>query len=240
MNHDTPDNNRATAQRIVATLRLLQDTVPLTRQIVRAGDTLYRNGDRISCLYFVNSGVFKVTTATDDGRERMCAVHFRGDWLGLSAMGNGRYGCEAVAMDTGEAWAIRREDLMTACMRSAELLTLVHQAMGREIARAREAMMTLALPADARVAGFLREWINSMDERGLRTDQIRLPISRAEIGSLLGMKIETVSRAFTRLERAELIRFNECGRRDLQVPHPDALKHYVEQSTERAACPASA
>ena len=83
--------------------------------------------------------------------------------------------------------------------------------MSREITRGREAMMTRTLPADARVANFLREWIQSMELPGLRTDQIRLPISRAEIGSYLGLTLETVSRTLAKLEQRNVIRIVPNG-----------------------------
>ena len=91
--------------------------------------------------------------------------------------------------------------------------------MSREIARDRDSLMSICtLPADARVADFLRYWAESLARRGLRTDQITLRMTRAEIGNYLGMTLETVSRALSRLARDELIRFAEKGRRDIQHP----------------------
>ena len=75
--------------------------------------------------------------------------------------------------------------------------------MSREIARDRDSLMSVCtLPADARVADFLRYWAESLAKRGLRTDQITLRMTRAEIGNYLGMTLETVSRALSRLARA--------------------------------------
>ena len=47
----------------------------------------------------------------------------------------------------------------------------------------------------------LRHWVDSLARRGLRCDQITLRMTRAEIGNYLGMTLETVSRAFSRLAR---------------------------------------
>jgi CRP/FNR family transcriptional regulator len=91
-------------------------------------------------------------------------------------------------------------------------------------------MQMSTLPADARVAEFLRYWVDSLDRRGLRTDQITLRMTRAEIGSYLGMTLESVSRALSRLAREKVIGFAEKGRRDVQIPRVKALAEFVQRS----------
>jgi CRP/FNR family transcriptional regulator len=221
----------AAARRIADTLKLLQDAVPVQRRIVHAGDVLYRSGERFSLLHILNSGFFKIVNLSADGREQVVALHFKGDWLGFDGIAGGRHGCDAVAIDTGEVWSMAYDDLLAACGRHPELLVWLHAAMSREIGRDRESMLALCtLPADARVADFLRYWADSLAERGLRTDQITLRLSRAEIGNYLGMTIESVSRALTRLARASVIRFNQKGRRDIEIPEIGALSAFVQNT----------
>ena len=105
----------------------------------------------------------------------------------------------------------------------------MHEAMSREIGRDRDSLMSVCtLPADARVADFLRGWAESLARRGLRTDQFSLRLTRAEIGNFLGMTLETVSRALSRLARAGLIEFAGKGRRDIAVPSIEALAGFVQ------------
>jgi CRP/FNR family transcriptional regulator len=230
--HTTAPSN---AQRIADTLKLLEDKVALQRRIVRAGDTVYQAGEAFGCLYVLNSGFFKIVNTTPDGREQVVALHFKGDWLGFDGIANGQYRCDAVAMDTGEVWAVRYDALLRACTEHPALLGAVHTAMSREIARDRDSMLSLCtLPADARVADFLRYWADSLAQRGLRTDQITLRMTRAEIGNYLGMTLETVSRALSRLARGDMIRFSAKGRRDIQIPHVQALTEFVQRSVAPA------
>jgi len=138
-------------------------------------------------------------------------------------------------MDTGEVWVVRYEALLAACAAKRELLTMLHEAMSREIAHDRDSMMSLCtLPADARVAEFLRYWADSLAKRGLRTDQIALRMTRAEIGNYLGMTLETVSRALSRLARDKVIGFASKGRRDVHIPSVDALSAFVQRSLSPA------
>ena len=219
------------ARRIAAELKLVSDHLLIQRRIVHAGDCVYRAGERFDCLYIVNSGFFKIVNLSDDGREQVVALHFKGDWFGLNGIASGRYGCDAVAMDTGEVWAIRYSEFMTACAKQPSLLDVLHRAMSREIARDQDSMLSLCtLSADARVADFLRYWADALSQRGLRTDRITLRMSRAEIGNYLGMKLETVSRALSRLERGQVIRFDQKGRRDIEIPRVDALSAFIRRS----------
>lgn len=217
------------AQRIGSMLELVAAHVPLQRRVVHAGDLIYQAGEGFQRLHLVNAGFFKLINSASDGREQVVALQFRGDWLGFDGIAQGRHGCDAVAMDTGEIWSFSYEALLQASLTQPRLLALVHEAMSREIVRDRDALLSLCtLSADARVADFLHYWADSLARRGLRADQISLRMSRAEIGNYLGMTIESVSRALSRLSARHLIRFAEKGRRDIEIPELGALAAFVQ------------
>src|SRR5207237_2514898 len=158
------------------------------------------------------------------------APTFRGLWLGTTGIAHGQYSCDAIAIATGEVWVIRYDALLAACASQPPLLTVLHEAMSREIARDRDSLMSVCtLPADARVADFLRYWAESLARRGMRTDQITLRMTRAEIGNYLGMTLETVSRALSKLARDKVIAFSEKGRRDVNIPDVGALSAFVQR-----------
>jgi CRP/FNR family transcriptional regulator len=222
--------NQRASQHIDHTLKLLGAALAPQRHLVHAGERLYQAGAGFGKLYILNSGFFKVVTLSPDGREQVVGLKFRGDWLGFDGIANGVYSCDAVAMDTGEIWVLPYEALLAACLGRRELLTVLHEAMSREIARDRDSLMSVCtLPADARVAEFLRYWAESLAKRGLRTDQIALRMTRAEIGNYLGMTLETVSRALSRLARDKVIGFASKGRRDVHIPDVDALSAFVQR-----------
>ena len=228
-NNDTKADQRASRE-VVDTLKLLVDTLAPQRRVVHAGDILYQAGERFGNLYVMNSGFFKLVTLSPDGREQVVSLKFRGDWLGFDGIAHGTYSCDAVAMDTGDVWVIHYDALLGACFRCPDLLTALHTAMSREIGRDRDSLMSVCtLPADARVAEFLRQWAQSLAQRGLRCDQITLRMTRAEIGNYLGMTLETVSRALSKLARDKVIDFAEKGRRDIRIPNVQALATFVQR-----------
>ena len=229
LNKDAGASQHA-SRHIADSLKLLHDKLAPQRRLVHAGDVVYQAGERFCNLYILNSGSFKIVNLSPDGREQVVGLKFRGDWLGFDGIANNQYCCDAIAMDTGEVWVVRYDSLLTACATHPALLTVLHEAMSREIGRDRDSLMSVCtLPADARVADFLRVWAESLADRGLRTDQITLRMTRAEIGNYLGMSLETVSRALSKLARDKVIAFTEKGRRDVHIPDVAALSVFVQQ-----------
>lgn len=231
------DANHRASQHIAETLQLLKDQLAPQRRTLHAGDVIYQAGERFGSLYILNSGFSKIVSLSADGREQVVSLKFRGDWLGFDGIAQGHYTCDAIAIDTGEVWVFRYDALLAACAAQPALLTMLHQAMSREMARDRDSMMSLCtLPADARVADFLRYWAQSLARRGMRTDQITLRMTRAEIGNYLGMTLETVSRALSKMARDKLIGFAEKGRRHIQIPDVEALEAFVQRFVAPAPC----
>ena len=218
------------SQHVAETLKLLCDRLSPRRRVVHAGDVVYAAGERFETLYVLTSGFFKMVNLSADGREQVVSLKFRGDWLGFDGIAAGSYACDAVAMDTGEVLAIRYAELLSASVACPALLTVLHEAMSREIGRDRDSLMSVCtLPADARVAEFLRCWADSLARSGMRCDQITLRMTRAEIGNYLGMTLETVSRALSKLARSHVIAFADKGRRDIRIPDVDALSMFVQR-----------
>lgn len=226
----TPAGPDAVGPPTIATLRLLCDRLQCQRRVVRGGEVIYRAGDVFERLHILGSGFLKIVNLSVDGREQMVSLKFRGDWLGLDGIATGRHSCDAVALDTSEVWSVSYAALMAAAGAHPALLQALHAAMSREIAHERHSLMSVCtLSADARVADFLHHWAQSLAERGLRTDAITLRLTRAEIGNYLGLTLESVSRALSRLAREGVIAFATRGRRDLLIPDVAALSAFVQR-----------
>jgi diguanylate cyclase (GGDEF)-like protein/PAS domain S-box-containing protein len=211
-------------------LRTLERNVPVHRRAARAGHKVFRAGDRFCEIHVIRCGVCKLTKTTSDGGGQLVSLAFKGDWLGFDGIDGGVYGCDAEAVDAGEVWAIRYDELLLAGTRTPALLALLHAAMSREIARERDAtLLHAAWSADAKVANFLHHLAHNLARSGLGTDPIRLPVSRAEIGSHLGLTHESVTRAISRMVREDVIRFGDGGRRELHVPALTALQEFARR-----------
>src|SRR5579864_6240723 len=116
-------------------LQLLEANVPIHRRLVRAEESVFQVGQKFSSFHIVNSGCFKLQILSGEGREQVVGLHFKGDWMGLDGIAGGQYGCDAVAMDTGEIWAVDYGALLQAAIREPALLSALHSAMSRELVR---------------------------------------------------------------------------------------------------------
>ncbi|MBO9687876.1 MAG: helix-turn-helix domain-containing protein [Mitsuaria chitosanitabida] len=209
-------------------MHIIRDLVQPTAKVVRAGDVIFRAAQPFNTVYLINAGAFKLVSRSLDGREQIVSLKFRGDWLGFSGIGNGRHPCDAVAMDTGNISVIPYDTLTAACARHPELMAVVHEAMSAEIVHERQSLMSVCTLASlARVAAFLCSWARSMNQRGLRADELTLRMTRADLGNYLGMTLETVSRCLSKLSRLGLIRFGERGRRQISIPSLARLEDFV-------------
>lgn len=214
-------------------LLLVERYVPFSRRKVRSDERVYLCGDPFDTLYVIHAGLCKIVNLAPDGREQPAGLSFKGDWLGFDGIPTSQHGCSAIALDSGELWAVRYDTLLRAGAAEPRVMRMLLSAMSGQLAHNRDAMLAMGtLPADARVADFLLQWAQALAERGLRNDQINVHMTRADMGNYLGLTLESVSRALSRLARCGVIRFNEKGRRDISIPDVAALSAFIQDSAD--------
>lgn len=213
-------------------LGLVERHLSFNRRRLHAGDPVQVAGEPFRHLHLIRVGAVKSMLLSSAGSLQMAGLHIQGDWVGFDGLSTGVCACDAVAMDTSEVWTVHYLVLQKTAERVPEISMALQAAMGRQIARERDWRLALAtLPADARLADFLRRWAQALALRDLRTDHITLRLTRAEIGNYLGMTLETVSRSFSRLVALALISFDDKGRRHFAIPDVGALIAFVESKT---------
>lgn len=194
---------------------------------LRRGEQLYRQGDEFRALFAVHTGSFKVCVAADDGKERVTGFSFAGDMMGLDAIDAGRHGDYAVALEDGGACLLPWERLEEAAARIALVRTQVMRMLSREIRRDQQMGMILGhLAAEERFAAFLLGLSRRFASRGFDGERFRLPMSRHDIGSFLGLSSETVSRLFSRFRAQGFI---VARGREVQLAQAEALRELVGQ-----------
>ena len=178
----------------------------ITRRHRKPGDYRFRAGAAFHFFYVLNSGFAKSCYVSEDGRERTTGVHFRGDILGHDGVATGSYGCDAVALNACEVLAIPYETVLARCQNNPDLVHELHRAFSAEIRNDRDLLLSMTnLSADGRVASFLLDVSVRSASRGFSATQLQLHLTRQEIGSMLGLQLETVSRAFSHFAKLGLI-----------------------------------
>jgi CRP/FNR family transcriptional regulator len=198
------------------------DGMMFARRRVLAGQTLYREGDRFQFIYAVRAGTLKSSLMLADGREQVSGFHIAGELVGLDGVAQGRHASAATALEDTEICAIPYAHLSDMASGAAGVHHVISRLMSREILREGSLMMLLgSMNADERLAAFLLNLSERFGARGYSEREFHLRMSRAEIGSYLGMKLETVSRTFTLLQQDSLL---EVDKRHIRILDLEGLK----------------
>lgn len=182
------------------------DELVYTRKRIGEGESLFHTGDPFRSLYAIRSGFFKTRVATPDGRDQVTGFLMTGELLGIDGIGAGEHACDAIALEDGEVCVIPYSRLEEMSRRFEPLQQHFHKVMSREIVRDHSVMLLLgSLRAEEKLASFLLNLSQRFAARGYSARNFVLRMTRAEIGSFLGLKLETVSRLFTRFQKEGLI-----------------------------------
>lgn len=177
--------------------------MPLHRRILKAKEYVFRAGQPRRSLYLVHAGFFKTRLTSSDGREKIIGFRMRGDLLGLDSLDMETHACEAIALDTGEVWELPYVDM---CGHLPGFERRIASILAAEIRCDWNWMLTLStLSADQRVASFLLDMARRLGSLGFSRQRVVLRMTRADIGSFLALKLETVTRALSRLQDKGLI-----------------------------------
>jgi CRP/FNR family transcriptional regulator len=170
------------------------------------GQSLYRSGVPLDALYVVRSGFVKTVVLLDDGREQVTGFFMAGNVLGIDAIGSGIHASDAVALDDCDLCVIPYERLARMSRELQPLQRQVHRMFSQEIVREQGMMFLLgSMSAEERVASFLLNLSKCFTARGFSPSEFLLRMTREEIGSFLGLKLETVSRTFSKLHKVGVI-----------------------------------
>jgi CRP/FNR family transcriptional regulator len=194
------------------------DELVYTRKRVKRGESLYRVGDRFSSIYALRSGFFKSCVILEDGRDQVTGFCMPGEIFGMDGIGTERHNLNTVALEDSEVCVIPFARLEEASSSMPGLQRQVHKVMSREIVRDQGVMLLLgSMRAEERLAVFLLNLSQRFVARGYSPSEFHLRMTREEIGSYLGLKLETVSRIFSRFQEEGLVGVQQKHIRILDV-----------------------
>ena len=161
----------------------------------------------------------------EDGREQVTGFQMAGEIMGLDGIVSDRHTCDAVALENAEVCVMPFNQIEELSREVSALQHHVHKIMSREIVREHSVMMMLgSMRAEERLAAFLLNLTQRLHARGFSKTELVLRMTREEIGSYLGLKIETVSRTFSKFVEEGIL---EVKQKNLRILKPDALQLLV-------------
>lgn len=201
------------------------DELVATRRKVSRGSSLFANGEQFTALYAIRTGFFKTCIATEDGRDQVTGFQMAGEIIGLDGIVGDHHTCDAIALEDAEVCVMPFDRIEELSREVPALQNHVHKIMSREIVREHGVMLLLgSMRAEERLATFLLNLVQRLHARGFSQSELILRMTREEIGSYLGLKLETVSRAFSKFAEEGYV---EVKQRHVRILDTEALKKLV-------------
>lgn len=195
------------------------------RRKVKRNQHLYRSGEDFEAIYAIRTGSFKTDVLLEDGREQVTGFQMTGEILGLDGISTELHSCNAVALEDSEVCVIAYDKLEELSRQIEGLQHQFHKVMSKEIVRDHGVMMLLgSMRAEERLAAFLLNLSQRFTARGFSPAEFHLRMTRDEIGSYLGLKLETVSRAFSKFQESGLIAVQQ---KHIRIADLDGLRRLV-------------
>jgi CRP/FNR family transcriptional regulator len=195
-------------------------------RLIKRNEYLHRVGSELTSLLVVNSGFLKTEMTDRTGYNQVTGFSMAGDLVGLDAIGTGKHQCNTTALEDSDLCAIRYSDFGELAQAIPALQHYLHRVIGAEIARDHGIMFVLgSMRAEQRIAAFLLNLAERLSARGHSGTHFSLPMTRQDIASYLGLRIETVSRAFSHFNNIRLIAANG---KNIELKRPMELQYIVE------------
>ena len=201
------------------------DTVIKQSHRLKKGEFLFRSGEFFHSLYAIRTGFFKTTVASQDGRDQVTGFFMSGELIGMDGICTHSHSCDAVALEDSEVCELPFGHMEALSKEIPSIQTHFFRLMSREIVRDQGVMLLLGnMRAEERIAAFLLNLSQRLHHRGFAANDFILRMSREEIGSYLGLKLETVSRTLSRFHQEGLIMVEH---KHIRLLKPELLNQMV-------------
>jgi CRP/FNR family transcriptional regulator len=201
------------------------EQVVYARRRIRRSEPLFNAGDGFNAVYAIRSGFFKTSVIDGEGREQVTGFFMGGELLGMDGIGSGHYNGAAIALEDSEVCVMPFSLVEDMSREIPALQRHLHSVFAREIVRDHGVMMLLgSMRAEERLAAFLLNLSKRFTRRGYSPSEFHLRMTREEIGSYLGLKLETVSRLFSKFQEDGLI---EVQQKHVHIRDSEGLEHLL-------------
>ena len=172
---------------------LVEHVGPLT-----PGTYVFREGNSFNAIAAVRSGMVKTSRVDRDGREQVLGFHLPGEIIGLSAIDDERYPCNAIALDTVQLCRFSFPKIAILATRLPGLQKQLFRLLSRDIGHGER--LAGDHSADKRIAAFLIGMSRRLAARGFSANRLQLTMPRTDIANYLRLTPETVSRVLRRFQ----------------------------------------
>ena len=189
---------------------------------VKAGRNVYLSNNKCETIYLVYSGFLKNTWADTNGNEKVLNFPMKGEMVGLDGIAHAKFANSLKALTDSELIAIPLEFFQMKNIESDIFRNHIISVMSQQLVNEQKSSFIISsLPVDAKVAKFLLSLSFKFKSLGYSEKSFLLRMTREEIGSYLGVSLETVSRTISGLCTIGVLKKDN---RSIEIMNFDALK----------------
>ena len=182
---------------------------PIDDLMYATGASMYSEGDKAIGVMTIRTGMVKLVRNTSDGRQRIVRVLRPGDVAGLEALATSHYDSDAMALSDVSVCRIPLDVMHTLSANSPRLHRRLMQKWQHALKSADDWLADLNFgTARQRVGRFILKMRNSQEPQRVTL------FSRDDMGAMLDLKLETVSREVSAFVREGVLSpMDKQGRR---------------------------
>lgn len=204
-----------------AEISRLDEIIKRSRPLHR-GDQLFQAGEHFRNLYVIKTGSVKTYLPEPDGGEQVLGFHLPGEVIGMDGIEEERHHCSAKVLETSAVCEAPFERLEELTHEIPSLQHQIYRLMSKEIGHETDMLALLGSKnAEERLAAFVLGLSERFKRRGFSATDFYLSMSRHDIGSYLGLAVETISRLFSRFQDEGLLRVE---RKHLELTNVEGLR----------------
>jgi CRP/FNR family nitrogen fixation transcriptional regulator len=187
----------------------------------KKGTEIFGEKEPADYVYQVVSGAVRSYKLLSDGRRQIGAFHLVGDIFGLEIGAEHRFTAEAIVTTTVRL--MMRRSLEVVVEQDVKVARNLLSMTTSSLRHAEDHMLLLGRKTSLeRVAAFLIE----MDRRSTAAGVLALPMCRRDIADYLGLTLETVSRALSRLHERGILDFIGNNQRQIVLRDREQLASF--------------
>ena len=200
----------------------ISDKLLLKKQPFKAGDIIYKEGEKFSSLFALTAGSAKEVCFAGT-EEQILGFKLKGELTGQNAIATGIYPHTLMALEDSTLCVLPYEKLTKSADSLPAISTKIIKLFAADSYHESQIRRSLATAktAENKVRAFIYNLASRFKERNLRYTEIKLSMSRKEIADYLGITKETLSRSLSILQKKTLI---EISGKNIHIIDFDALK----------------
>ncbi|MEY3599584.1 MAG: hypothetical protein RLZZ463_361 [Bacteroidota bacterium] len=176
-----------------------------TSKFIKKGEPIFQEGEHLTGIYCVRSGVSKLSKRTPNGRTQIVKLASQGELLGQrSVIAHEPANLTAEALDDMEVCFVSKDHILSALQNNAEFAVEVLRHMAHDLKQADEVVVHMSQKTvKQRLAAtflYLHHTFGP-DQEGY----LKLTLSREDIADIVGTATESAIRMISELKKEGLI-----------------------------------